>query len=351
MINRLFRLTLPLLVLSACGKDENTGGNRGSQELNVEVVLVQSEAIQDALTATGNLRPNEEIDLKSEISGRIISIGFNEGETVRKGQLLVEIENDQYKAQIRRISAQLDQARKNEERASKLLKVEGISQEQYDNTVLRVAELEAQYAETRSILDKTMIRAPFSGTVGLRSVSPGGFVSPGDQIASLVQSDPLKVDFDIPEVFMGQVQVGDTVDVLVSGRPDTLKARVFAIDPRINIQSRSFTVRAKMPNPNHQILPGAFGRIMVNLRSYPNAIIIPSTALVSEINGQSLWVLDSGRTKKVPIETGIRTATGIQITDGIHPGDSVIVTGLLGMRPGIPVKVSKVYSASEALQP
>lgn len=330
-----------IFAFSSCKEKKAGKAEKTSSTLKVEGLIIKEEKLDNFIETTGSVTANEEVQLKSEIAGRITLINFNEGEEVRKGQLLLEVDNAQYKAQLKRVKVQLEQARRNEDRQKQLLEIEGISKESYEQSQLQVAELEAEQAELEALLNNTVIRAPFDGTIGLRTVSPGGYVSSGDNIAYLVQSNPVKINFSIPEIYAGQLEAGAEITFTTSAAPDTLKATIYAIEPRIDPVSRSIDVRALTDNPGRKLIPGAFTEIRVNLRSFPQTIMIPTSAANIEINGKSVYVVQEGKARRREITSGIRTSTQLQVLSGLEAGDTLITTGLLGLKEGMEVEISQ----------
>lgn len=310
--------------------------------MEVEAFLVESQNLQNTISTTGSVMANEEVQLQSEVAGRVEKINFKEGDPVKKGQLLLAIDNEQYRARLQRVKVQLEQARKNQERQKELLDIEGVSQEVYEEAELRVADLKAQRAELQAQLDNTIIRAPFDGTIGLRMISPGSYVNPGDNIAYLVQDDPVKIEFSIPEVYAGQIKPNSLIHFTVTALKDTLDARVYAIEPRINPDSRSIAIRALAGNPNGKLVPGAFTEVQVNLASFPQAILIPTSAVVTENIGKSVFVIKNGKAVKKSITTGIRTSDKIHVLNGLQESDTLVTTGLLGLKEGTELGVSRL---------
>ncbi len=343
---------LGLLGLISCSERENSGNSK-SRQLAVEAMEVKPNRLENRVETTGSIRPNEEVQLRSEVAGRVARILFSEGEQVKKGQLLVTIDNEEIKAQMERTNVQLQQALRNEKRQQQLLQAEGISEEVYEQSQLQVAQLKAEKAELQARLNNTTIRAPFNGTIGLRSISEGGYVSPGDNIANLVQTDPIKIDFSVPEVYASQLNENTTIEFTVNGIADTMSATVYAIEPRINTTSRSLAVRARASNENRNLLPGAFAEIKVNLGSRKDALLVPTSAVNTEINGKSIFIYNRGRAYRKEITTGIRTAADLEVLNGLSAGDTVILTGLLGLKDSAEVNISKLISqpGSKSLQP
>lgn len=339
----IFFLLIITPFLTSCGNSEERPQQKGGK-MQVEAFYVEGRNLENTISTTGSIMANEEVQLQSEVAGRVQNINFKEGDPVKKGQLLVAIDNEQYHARLQRVKVQLEQARKNRDRQKELLDIEGVSQEVYEEAELRVADLKAQQAELQAQLDNTIIRAPFDGTIGLRMISPGSYINPGDNIAYLVQDNPVKIEFSIPEGYAGQIKQNSSIQFTVTAIKDTLKAMVYAIEPRIDPESRSIAVRARADNNEGKLVPGAFSEVQVNLDTYPDAILIPTSAVITENNGKSVFVIKNGKAVKKSITTGIRTSDNIHVLEGLQEKDTLVTTGLLGLKEGTELGVSKLIN-------
>ena len=308
----------------------------------VEVFVVSPDTIQDNIFTTGTLIANEEVELASESSGLIEEIYLEEGQPVKKGELLIKINDSELQAQLNRADFRLNLAEDREKRQAQLLDKGGISQEEYDATLNEVNVLRAEVALIEAQIAKTEIRAPFSGTIGLKYVSDGSYITPNSRIASLQDIDPIKIDFSIPERYASMVEVGNKVEFTVSGMEKTLTANVYAKEPRIDTETRSLQVRAKSPNKSGKLLPGSFADLELTLNTINNALMVPSISLVPELQGQKVFVLRNGMVQPQSVQTGLRNESKVQVTEGIAEGDTVLTTGLLQVRPGMAVNISNI---------
>jgi membrane fusion protein (multidrug efflux system) len=309
----------------------------------VRASIVQNSTLVDAIKVTGTLLPNEEVDLTSEVAGKIVSINFQEGQNVAQGALLVRMSNTELLAQLERLKAQITLYESREYRQRKLLEKGGASQDEYDAVLSELNALKAQVKETQASLVKTEIRAPFSGTIGLRKVSNGSYVNPGTSIVRLVNLQKLKIEFSVPEKYSGKIKKGLKILVrseILSG--DTLEAFVYAIEPKINLETRTLTVRAELNNAQQRLIPGGFVDIEIILAQYPNTIQIPNIALIPELGGQKVFRYENGLAVSVPVKIGIRGQQSIQITEGLSVGDTLITSGILNVRPNTKVKILEV---------
>lgn len=310
--------------------------------LAVEAYVVKPDTIEDKIFTTGTLLANEEVDLVSETSGLVQTIYLEEGREVEKGDLLLKINDSELQAQLKRADFRLNLAEDREKRQKQLLEQGGISQEEYDATLNEVNVLRAEVALINAQIDKTEIRAPFSGRLGLKYVSDGSYISPSTRIATLQDIHRVKIDFSIPERYATMISEGTNVTFTVQGVNDTLKAEVYAKEPRIDTDTRSLQVRARSDNRSERLLPGAFADLQLTLNTIEDALMVPTIALVPEINGQKVFLVKNGVVQPHSVTTGIRNASKVQILSGIAIGDTVLTTGLLQVRPGMPVNVVNI---------
>lgn len=311
--------------------------------LAVTYHVVEPERLSDAIVATGTIRANEEVLLQSEVSGKITRINFREGSSVAAGTVLVKINDADLQAQLRQAAYRTDLARDREERQRQLLERGGVSQEAYDQVL---NEYNIRRAETQLIeaqIAKTEIRAPFNGVIGLRQVSEGALISQNTHIATLQNIDQVKVDFSIPERYAGRVRVGDEIRFAVQGVSGNFLGRIYAMEPRIEADTRTLQLRALTPNPNRRLLPGAFAEIELLLDQVDDALLVPAIAIISTADQRSVFVVENGAAVRKPVETGVRTSTSVQIIRGLAPGDTVVTSGVQQIRTGMPVRMIGDY--------
>ncbi len=335
-------LVIPKINEFTGSKGASKNGKPSNAPLSVEVFVIRPDTIQNNIFTTGTLIANENVELASERSGLIQQIYLEEGKTVKKNELLVKINDSELQAQLKRAQFRLTLAKDRELRQKQLLDKGGISQEEYDATLNEVNVLQAEVRLIEAQIDKTEIRAPFDGQIGLKYVSEGSYINPSTRIATLQDIDPIKIDFSVPERYAPQIEVGNKISFTVSGSGQTFYAEVYAKEPRIDTETRSLQVRAKSDNKEGRLLPGAFADLELTLSTVEDALMVPSISLVPELQGQKVFVIKNGLVQPQSVETGLRTAKKVQIIKGIAAGDSVLTTGLLQVRPGMPVKISHV---------
>ncbi|WP_158538624.1 efflux RND transporter periplasmic adaptor subunit [Chitinophaga skermanii] len=336
-----------VLASAACtSKKDKTqappAGKGNTKQNQVDAFVVKTSMLDETIYASGTLQSNEEVELKPEITGRITNIFFKEGAQVQKGQLLIKLYDGDIKATLQKLALQQQLAKTTLARQESLLKINGISQQDVDVTANQVSAFGADIEFNKAQLQKTEIRAPFSGTLGLRNVSEGAIVSPTTIMTTLQQLNPLKVDFAVPEKYSNAVKVNDDITFNVAGDNENHKGRIYAIDPKIDLATRTLKLRALVPNGDGKLLPGAFAKTTISLKGIPNAIMIPSQAVIPGTRDKKVIIADKGKAKFVVVETGARDENLIQITSGLQVGDTVITSGILQLRPGMPFNYSKV---------
>lgn len=315
----------------------------GSQSaLSVDVAIIEPEKTRDKIFTTGTVLANEEVELRSEISGKITKIYLKEGQKVEKGELLLKVNDSELQAQLQRAQYRLNLATEVEKRQKKLLQKGGISQENYDATLNEVNVLKSEIELIKAQIEKTEIRAPFSGVVGLKYVSSGSFISSSTRIASLQNINPVKIDFSVPERYVSRVKEGDEITFTVQGVQQEFSGEIYAIEPKIESQTRTLQIRALSDNTGGMLVPGAFADLELILKTIDDALMIPTIALVPELQGQKVYLYKSGIVEQQRVQTGIRTEEKVQVTQGIQPGDIVLTTGFLQVRDGMQVNINEV---------
>lgn len=313
----------------------------------VDILIASLQKIDNTVEASGTVLANENVDLHPEVSGRLTYLNIPEGKFVTKGTVLARVNSADLEAQYQKSKIQLELQQKTEERLRKLLAVNGINQSDYDVALNTVNSTKADMDYTQTLIDKTIIKAPFDGTLGLRQVSPGAYVTPATVLVTLQQLGKLKVDFTLPEQYASLVKVGAKVDVEVDAAKQTRQtAEIIAIEPQVNSQTRNLSVRAILNSNNSN--PGAFVKVYVGTHgSGKMAIMVPTNAIIpNDVNNQ-LVLIKNGKSKFVNITTGLRQANNVEVTSGVNAGDSVVVTGVLFAKPDTKVEVRSIKSLSD----
>ena len=320
----------------------------GGGNVTVEAVPVTVTSLPQTITAVGSLRSDESVTLRPEVAGRISSIAFQEGQRVSKGAMLVRLDQAVPQAEAQQSRANLVLARTKYDRAVDLAKsnfISGQARDEAENN-FKVAEASLQLAEAK--LAKMDIRAPFSGIIGLRSVSVGDYVKEGADLVNLESIDPLKVDFRVPEVYMRQVQVGQPLQVQLDALPGrTFEGKVFAVNPLVDAAGRAVVIRAMVRNPDTSLRPGMFTRVRLITRDAQDAMVLPEQALVPQGDQQFVYRIIDGKAVRTKVELGQRRDAMVEILNGVAKGDLVVTAGQLKLRDGAPVNVAGAASAKD----
>ncbi|TFF34032.1 efflux RND transporter periplasmic adaptor subunit [Mucilaginibacter psychrotolerans] len=322
------------------GKDAK--GGKQSPPVSVTLLVVKDTAVNNQIDITGTIDANEKVSLISQTAGNITGIYFTEGTRVTKGQLLVKVYNQDLQASLQQVNAQMILAKDINNRNKILLEKEAVSKEEYETSLSSLNSIKAQADVIRAQISRTEIRAPFSGTIGLRNVSPGGYLSPSTPIATIVNIDPAKLTFSVPERYLPIIGKGSKVKFTIESSLKEFSATVYAIEPALDAASRTITVRATAPNVGNLLTAGSFAKINLTLDQIPKTIMLPTEAVIPDLKSSKVYVYHNGIAEARFVKTDLRTDTKIQIVDGLKQGDSVVVSGLIQIRPKSPLKIKKV---------
>lgn len=305
-----------------------------SRDLNVKAVVLSPTTISDEFFVSGSIIPDEEVDLSFETSGKIIDIFFKEGTRVSKGDLLAKINDAPLQAELKKLKAQLKLYTDRMYRQNALLEKEAVSQEAFQEAETNLATLQAEIDKVEANIEQTELRAPFDGIIGLRQVSQGTYASPTTTIARLTKTNPLKIDFAVPERYAGTLKSGTQLSFTVEGDLDEKKAKIYALDSHVNSDTRTFSVRALYDNSDGKLYPGRYVSIALTTQTFEETLAVPSQAIISEMGIDKVFLYKSGKAVPVEIKKGVRTESLVQVLEGITPGDTVITTGTMQLRTG-----------------
>ena len=329
-------------------KQPKVGAARASGKnapTKVTVFVAKKENLEENIQVAGNIMAMESVDLRSETQGRVVKIFFDEGSEVKKGQLLVKINDADLKAQLKKAIATQTLKEETEKRNKQLLAKGAISQETYDLSATEVNTINADIDMVKEQIRRTEIVAPFDGLIGLRYISEGSYVTNASQVASLQSIKQVKIEFSIPEKYSTKIQKGSEITFRIDGSDEPFKAKVYAIEPRIDPSTRNVMMRAICSNESRKLLPGAFAKVAVSISDNPHALRIPTQSVVPILKGQKVYVVKGDSAVEKIIRTGTRGDVSIEVTDGLVPGDSVIVDGVIYIKPGSKVKVVRDLEA------
>jgi membrane fusion protein, multidrug efflux system len=334
-------LALPKLISQ---REENSAPSGLPAPQLVRTVQVEPRKLEETIRLNGSLLAEEMVEIRSEVTGMLRSIHFEEDSYVEEGQLLLKIDDSELVRQLATIEQRHSFATVQEERQRRLLAEGGTTQVLYDETLNNLNVLKAEKDLLRTRIEKTEIRAPIAGVIGLRHVSPGALIQPATPIASLSQIDTLKVDFSVPERYLSHLRTGMSVTVRVAGVHESFVGTVIAREPQINPATRTVTLRARIKNDNQLLLPGAFASVELVLNEFMDALLVPAAALIPDLMQTTVFVVRDGKVERREVSTGLRTEDKVQITEGLTTEDEVVVFGIQRIRPGQSVRVERISS-------
>jgi membrane fusion protein (multidrug efflux system) len=351
MHKKLILVVFVFILISSCknGKKDAFLKNGPPPKTLVDVIIAQPSTVSTNVEANGTVISNEYVELHAEVSGRLTYLNVPEGKFIQKGTLIARINDADLQAQLNKSKVLLDLAQKTEERLRKLLALNGVNQADYDAALNAVNGYKADIAYTQSLIDKTIIKAPFSGVIGLRQVSPGAYLTPANIIATIQQLDKIKIDFTIPEEFSNLIKKQATVEVETDeANQSRKKAVIIATEPQVNQNTRNLKVRAILQGS--KINPGAFVKVYVASSLDKKAIMVPTSSIIANDLNKQLIVVRKGKALFTDVVTGLREEDNVEIIKGVNAGDSIVVTGVLFARPNSPLKVRSVKNLAKLSQ-
>jgi membrane fusion protein, multidrug efflux system len=333
----------PFLAAKFGPKTIKVGPVRQSQQkLNATGFIIEPTHMSELIRSQGTLRPDEETDLAFETSGKIVGLYFVDGTRVKKGDLLAKINDKPLQAQLQKLQVEIKLAEEKEFRQRSLLNKDAISQESYDQIVTDVQGLKADINLVKARITETELRAPFDGVIGLRYLSEGAYVNASSKLAHLIKTSPVKIEFSISEKYSSEIKTGYPLTFTVNNK--VYDATVYAIDPKIDLITRTISLRALYPNKNEELKTGTYAGVTLELSKIDSAKSIPTEAIIPTMDGSIVYTFNHGRAQSVKVTTGLRTESSIQITDGLNFGDTVLVTGILQLRQSLPVVLDTVIT-------
>jgi membrane fusion protein (multidrug efflux system) len=311
----------------------------------VDGFVVQTQTVSESLEVPGTIVSEDATEIHPEVSGRIVNLNVREGTYVGKGAVLAKLYDGDLQAQKRKLQVQMQIAQQTENRHEQLLKIGGISKEDYAATALQVSNLRADLDIINTSIAKTVIRAPFSGKLGLKDISAGAYVTPQSVIALIQKTSDLKIDFNLPEKYTNQIKKGQFVNFTVEGSGRNYAAVIAATGAGIEQTTRTLMIRAQVKGDISGLTPGNFAKVKLNFEPDPNALLIPTQAIIPQARGKKAVRFKNGKADFVDVTTGVRDSSMVQITSGLNKGDTVIVTGLLSVKPDANITIRKVINA------
>jgi len=308
-------------------KDKKKEGKEKAQK-KVTAYIVKPSLLVTEISVSGSLLAYDEVELKNEVAGRVVMINLPEGKSVKKGTLLVKLFDEDLQSTLKKQEAQLAIQQQIYKRQSELLKVNGISQNDYDQTGLQLNSLKADIEVQKTLIRKTEIRAPFDGVIGLRAVSVGAIVTPSTLMTTIRTDNKIKLDFSVPEKYSSVIHSGMKVNFSMNNADNKYNATVIATEKGIDAATRNLKVRAMVNSHSTELISGAYANVTLRLGENKNALLIPSNSLIPQEESKTVIVARNGKAHFVVVKTGTRQPTNIEITDGIQVGDTIITSGL-----------------------
>lgn len=324
---------------NAAVNDKGKNAFQQKSSLQVNAIVISEKNFSNSISISGSIEANEQVEIRSEVSGIVEKINFTEGSYVQKGQVLFKVNDSELRAQLAQASTKQNLAGENERRAKLLLAKEAISQEEYEIASAEFRSLKSQTQLIQSQLSKTSVKAPFSGKIGLRNISPGAYVTPSIVISNLVNTNPLKITFSIPEKYATEISLNTEISFTISGSQSIFKAKIYAIEPSIDKNTRTLLVRAKADNKDDKLFPGSYANVILPLKEIKNAVLIPSEAIIPVQNGKKVFISENGKAKAILVETGTRTEESILVLNGLKAGDTLVTSGIMSLKPEASLKL------------
>jgi len=341
-INCSLFFTILLLGCGGADKKEEAPKPAAPPVAKASGYVVKPQLLSQDLEVPGSLAAFEEVELHPEVSGRVTGVYFKEGSNVAQGALLLKLYDGDLQAQLQKLQIQLKTAEQTAERYAALLKINGVSQQEYDLNVLAVNTIKADINIVSTSIGKTSLRAPFSGKLGITTITPGAFVTPQTLIASLRKVSQLKLDFTVPELYGAKMKKGAIVKFTIDGSDKVYPAVIAATENIIAAENRSLRIIAHVVKPDDQLIAGAFAKVKVSLGENNAALMIPTQAVIPDARNKKVIAVRNGVASMEVVTLGIRDSAMVEITSGLKAGDTVLISGLLTTKPGSKVQVNKI---------
>lgn len=309
---------------------------------SVDVTLVDLKPLNEIVSSTGTILPSEEVEIHPEIAGRITYLNLTEGAQVEKGTVLIRINDDDLKARLKKLQYNKKLAEDNEARQKVLFEKEAISKSEFDIAVNSVNTISADIEDLNAQILKTNIKAPFSGKLGFKYVSQGSYITPSTKITSIVSTNPVKLEFSIPSKYANEVKKGSTVEFTTENSEEIFQGKVYAINPVIDNNTRTLQIRALAENSKGKLVPGAFAKVNILLQQKNDALQIPTESIITDATGSKVYKIENGEAIYTSIRIGVRGEKLVEVLDGLQKGDTLVVSGVVQLRPNSPISIHKI---------
>ncbi len=335
---------LVLLKLFVIDKhDITTAKAKTAAVIPTDCYIVKDSSVEFKISTIGTLKPNETANIVSEISKKVVAVYMKEGSVVSKGALLFKLDDADLQANLKKLKIEETLASATEAREKIRLEKGGSSQQLYDEILSKLNSIKAEIEFINVAIDKTEIVAPFSGRVGFRNVSLGSYVSPNTLLTTINDISQVKMDFAVPEMYSNSIKIGQEVEFTTDYSVEKFKAKIYAIEPNVDLKTRTLLLRAICENREQKLVPGSSIKVNIAIEENEHSIFIPSEALVPTMKGYLCYLLKDGKAQSVPLKTGNRNQQSVQIIEGLAVGDTVITTNLLKLKQGADVSIATIY--------
>ncbi len=314
---------------------------KAAPPIKVSIIVVQKQNVASSIQAIGNIMADEEVELHAETQGRVVKIGFTEGSLIAKGKQLIKIYDGDLQAQLNKALVNKKLKLDTEKRNKILLDKGALSQEAYEVSLTDLNAINADIELLKETIKHTEIIAPFNGKIGLKYISEGSFVNSATKIASIQKIDRVKIEFAIPERYVSQVSIGTDISFKVDGIQKSFKAKIYAIEPKVDLVNRNVLIRAICENNNGVLLPGLFAKLNVPLNDKEGVFLVPTQSVVPILKGQKVFVIHGDSATEQKVEVAGRNDLNVEVVNGLKTGDTVVVSGIIQMKQGVKVQVAK----------
>jgi len=336
-------LVLLMVQVSSCGGTKKKQDGKGAAEISfIEGHIVTPSVVDETIGISGTLKPFEETVLMPEAAGRVVTLNLPEGQFVKKGTLLVKIFDDDLQAQLAKVTNQYTIGKEILDRQAELLKVDGISKVEYDQQALIVASAKNDIDLLKAQISKTEVLAPYDGVIGLRNISLGAQVTLSTPLATIRESDKLKLDFSVPGKYSQMIHKGTKVKFSVEGDDNKFDAEVMATEEGIDQNTRNLKARALVTAHSPALTPGAYASVELRLNQNRSALMVPTQSIIMKERSKSVIICKDGKAVFIPIKTGVRQSGNIEVISGLNAGDTVVTTGVLFIKPDMELKFAKI---------
>ncbi len=335
--------------ISACGsskkEDPKQGAGKQAPPARVDGYIVSPKTLSQDIEVPGSLAPYEETEIHPEVAGRVTAIYFKEGANIGQGGALIKLYDGDLQAQLQKYQTQLKVSEQTAKRYEALLKINGVSQQEYDLYNLSTNNILADMNIMRTSIAKTSIRAPFTGKLGLRMISVGAYVTPATVITTLRKVSQLKLEFTVPEKYSAEMKSGGSLNFTIENSDKSYTAKISATENNITEDTRSLRVRAVVEKPDPSLIAGTFAKVQIKLAENNAALMIPTQAIIPQARNKKVMVIRNGVAAMETVVTGTRDSANVEIVSGLKAGDTVVITGILTVKPGAKVHLNKVKKA------